>query len=100
MSTKRKIYTAEFKIQAVKMVTELGQSYSEVAKKLGLSEGMLYRWKKQLDLSPRQPFSGSGKRKTSLVDDELTRLQEQVQLLTAENDLLKKATAFFARQLK
>jgi transposase len=89
MSSKR--YTDEFKIEAVKQVTERGFSVSEVAQRLGVTTHSLYAWKEK--------FGGSDIAQRVAQDQsaEVRRLQAQVRRLTEERDILKKAAAYFAK---
>ena len=60
MKEKRRKYTREFKIEAVKMVTKGGYGLSQVARDLGITTGMLARWRKQLGDDPRYAFPWQG----------------------------------------
>ena len=94
MARTRKTYTADFKLQAVKMLTDQHLSVAEVARRLGVSENCLREWRKAVDAQGRAAFPGHGQ--LSPADDELRRLRAEVQRLRAERDLLKKAAAYFA----
>jgi transposase len=96
MARQRRTYTAEFKVEAVKLVTEKGQSVAEAARSLGISESLLRNWKDALEKAPTQPFPGQGNR--SALDDEMHRLKTENKRLSAERDILKKALAFFAKE--
>lgn len=96
MSEQRKTYTAEFKIAAVKLVTEQGYSLREAARSLGVSEKQLRKWKRDLQEHGSQAFPGKGNLPPE--QEEIRRLKEEVQRLRMERDILKKATAFFARE--
>ena len=95
MSSSRRIYTIEFKQEAVRMVAQQGLSPSEVASRLGIDVDRLRRWRKAFPnanatkVSPRQPTA---------LEAEVQRLHEEVRRLTMEREILKKATAFFAKQ--
>ena len=90
----RKTYTAAFKLQAVKLLTEQKLSVAEVARRLGMSENCLREWHKAVQAQGTNAFPGHGQ--LSPADDELRRLRAEVQRLKAERDLLKKAAAYFA----
>ncbi len=92
----RREFTREFKVAAVKLVTEQGYSVAEAARKLGVRENLLRRWKAQLATQGAKAFSGHGV--PVVLDDELARLRAENKRLTMERDILKKATAFFARE--
>ncbi len=98
MEAKRKVYTPEFKAQAVKMVTEQKLSVAEAARRLGVHESRLHEWKKAIGKDGAAAFPGSG-RQTPL-EEENRRLQAEVKRLEMERDILKKATAFFAALTK
>ncbi len=89
MSGKR--YTDEFKIEAVKQVTDRGYSVKEVADRLGVTAHSLYGWKAKF-LKP------SVVHRTELDQSaEVRRLKAEVRRLTEERDILKKAAAYFAK---
>jgi transposase len=90
----RKVYTREFKLQALRMITDKGLSIAEVSRQLGVTEGCLRNWKKAAAEQGDAAFPGPGK--LSPADDELRRLRAEVHRLRAERDLLKKAAAYFA----
>jgi transposase len=94
MPRQRSTYTAEFKLSAVKMITEQKQSVAEVARQLDIGENLLRNWKKAFEAQGSKAFPGQG----SLSPDqqEVYRLRAEVARLKAERDLLKKAAAYFA----
>jgi transposase len=96
MAEQRKTYTAEFKVAAVKLVTEQGYSLREAARNLGVSEKQLRKWKRSLEDQGQQAFPGKGNLPPE--QEEIRRLKEENQRLRMERDILKKATAFFARE--
>lgn len=97
MAKKRRVYTNEFKVQAVKMVTEQGLSCAEVARQLGIGCNLLQLWKKQYQKLGEQAFPGHGHR--SPVEAEVERLRAENVRLRRECELLKKATAYFVKEL-
>ena len=98
MAGSRKVYTPEFKLQAVKMITEQKLSVAEVARRLDVTENRLHDWKKAVAKKGVGAFPGSGH--LTPVEEELRRLRAEVKRLEMERDILKKATAFFATQMK
>ena len=96
MSKPRRKYTREFKLAAVKLITEQGRSVAEAARSLGVSEKQLRHWKAVLQQQGRQAFPANGN--LPPADEELRRLREENQRLRMERDVLKKATAFFAKE--
>ena len=94
MARPRKTYTAEFKLNAVRMVTDQKLSVAEAARRLGVGENLLRLWKKAFLDQGTDAFPGHGR--LSPADEELRRLRAEVARLKAERDLLKKAAAYFA----
>jgi transposase len=94
MAGKRKVHTPEFKLQAVKMITDQRLSVAEVARRLDVGENLLRTWKKAFEERGGDAFPGQGN--PAPADDELRRLRAENARLRAERDLLKKAAAYFA----
>jgi transposase len=86
-------YTREFKLEAVKLVTERGLSQTQVARDLGLDVTTLRRWIKECAADGERAFPGHGHPR----DEELTRLRRENELLRQERDILKKAVGIFSR---
>ncbi len=98
MSGKRRQFTREFKMEAVRLVKK-GQSVSNVAAALGIRPDMLRNWRRQVEQSggsEREVFRGHG-RMTS-QEEELRRLRRELARVTEERDFLKKAAAYFAKE--
>lgn len=86
----RKRYTAEFKAQAVGLV-KIGRPVAEVARDLGLSEGVLYEWVRRGSQSAEVGSEGRRAGGEEAAADELRRLRRENANLKLENDILKKA---------
>ena len=97
MARQRRSYTREFKIEAVRLVTEKGYSVAEAARSLGIGENLLRSWKAAADKAGDQAFPGHGN--LPAIEQELRQLRADNKRLLMERDLLKKATAFFAREV-
>jgi transposase len=97
MTRRRRTYTSEFKVEAVKLVTEQGYSVAEAARSLGVHETLLRSWKQALQAQGDQAFPGQGN--PPAVEEELRRLRAENKRLLAERDILKKAAAFFAKEV-
>ena len=95
---KRRSFTREFKLQAVRMMTKQGLSMAEVARDLDVGQTLLRKCKKQFEEQAAEAFPGNGK--LSAEQEELRRLREEVKQLRMEPDILNKATAFFAKESK
>ena len=102
MSNKRKPYktfTREFKCEAVRMMRATDRPATEIARELGIRRNQLYKWADQLDAQNDQAFKGRGRPKKEDQSD-LSRLKQENDRLREEVEILKKAAAYFARELK
>jgi transposase len=95
---KRKQYTKEFKLEAVRITLEQDRSVASVVRDLGISQNALYKWKRQYQADGKSSFPGHGKLKPE--DEELRRLKRELQIVTAERDILKKTIGYFAKDEK
>jgi len=98
MTEKRKNYTAEFKQEAVRLVTEQGYSMSQAARNLDININMLRRWKHQINEQGQEAFPGKGRLLPE--QEELYRLREENKRLRMEREILKKTVTFFANELR
>ena len=96
---KRGRYPKEFKIEAVRLLNSGDKPVSELAMELGVKRTLLYRWKDQLESKGTSAFSGSGRPKLNQLS-EVSRLKKELKEVTEERDILKKAAAYFARDLR
>ena len=101
MTKKRRQFTREVKLEAVRLVEESGQSIGQVARDLGINDSVLRRWRARIlaegvGKSPTDLFPGNGKLTTQ--DEEIRRLRREVQILTQERDFLRKTAAYFAKE--
>lgn len=94
-----KTYTREFKQEAVRLMETTDKPAAEVAMELGIRRNQLYKWKQQLALKGDAAFSGAGRPRAE-NEPELAVLKRENERLREENDILKKAAAYFARELK
>ncbi len=102
MTRKRQPYQTfpiEFKKEAVRLLETSNRPATEIALELGIRRNQLYKWKEQLDNKGEQAFQGRGRpRKENQA--ELTTLKQENRKLKEEVEILKKAAAYFARELK
>ncbi|WP_240453933.1 IS3 family transposase [Chachezhania antarctica] len=90
--TRRK-FSREFKIEAVKLVTERGVAVAQACRDLDLAESVLRRWMREAAATPTTAFPGNGQQRAELA--EIAGLKKEVARLRAERDILKKAGGFF-----
>lgn len=93
---KRRVFTPEFKAEAVQLCKAGDRSIAQVAKDLGIPENPLRNWVKLAEAAPPSPPVPEAL--SAVEREELLRLRKQVKRLEMERDILKKATAFFARE--
>ena len=91
----RRIFSREYKLEAVKLVRERGVTVAQAARDLDVHENVLRKWVREYGDDPTQSFPGKGQMKPEQL--EIERLRREVAKLKAERDILKKAAAFFAR---
>jgi transposase len=91
---KRRSYTEDFKRDAVALVTEQGYKVSEAARSLDINDNQLRRWKREFE----EPASGV--RLSSDEREELKRLRKENRMLRMEKEILKKASQYFAKEMK
>lgn len=96
MATRR--FDKEYKIEVVKQVKEIGRSVPDIARELGLHVNTVYKWLKEYETIGSNAFVGSGNLRPE--DEEIRRLKKELSDLREENQILKKAAAFFAKNQK
>jgi transposase len=96
MGQTRRTFTREFKVEAVKLVAVQGRSFAEAARSLGIADGLLRKWKQTLEAEAGQALPGRGT--PPALEEELRRLRAENRRLQSARDILKKATAFFAKE--
>ena len=90
----RRKYSKEFKIKAVELSDVRGNT-KEIAMKLDISVDLIYRWRRELQQRPDLAFSGNGVKQLTEDQKELERLRKQLNDVTMERDILKKAVSIF-----
>jgi len=98
MSSVRRTYTREFKVEAAKLSYNSDKPVEEIAESLGVSQSSLNRWRREYREDPDQAFPGQGQQKER--DAEVARLQKELKQSQMENEILKKAAAIFTRNLR
>jgi len=96
MGKQQKIYTREFKVEAVQLVKSSGKPMSQVARELGISDSALYHWSKQLADQGEQAFPGSGHQ--TAQEEVIRRLKQELEVTRQERDILKKVVSIFSRE--
>jgi transposase len=95
MTRKRRSFTAEYKAEVVGLVRDGGKAISAVARDLGLTESAVRKW---VALSETDAGRGNPKVLTTAKREELSQLRRENRQLRMEREILKRATAFFAKE--
>jgi transposase len=94
---KRRPFTKAYKAEVVELIRKSGKSINVVAKELDLTETAVRAWVRQAEIDAGRGPAGA---LTTEEREELSRLRREVQTLRMEKEILKKATAFFAKESK
>lgn len=94
---KRRAFSADYKAEVVELIRKSGKSVGAVARELDLTETAVRAWVKQADVDAGQGPTGA---LTTAEREELAQLRRRVKTLEMEREILKKATAFFAKESK
>lgn len=89
---KRQKFTSEFKLEALRLMESSGKPAADLARELGVRRNQLYKWKEQLDRRGTQAF------RRSEISDEVG-LKRDLEKVKEERDIVKKAAAYFAKEL-
>jgi transposase len=95
MDTTKRVFTAEFKREALNLLETSGKSLAQIARDLGISDNTLHGWKQQMRQHGQDAFPGSGHQTPQ--EEELHRLRRENEVLRQERDILKKALAIFSK---
>ena len=93
---KRQQFSREFKLEAIRLLEQGDKPVSALARDLGVPRNRLYKWKAEVDSHGEEAFPGHGRRPESIA--ELERLKRDNARLKQENEILKKAAKYFAKE--
>lgn len=96
--SKLKSYDGAYKLEVCRRIVDKGESSQQVARELGISKNTVYSWTQQYKASGIHSFPGSGYLR--LKDDGIRKLQRENRELREENEILKKAAVYFAKNQK
>ena len=96
MKRERRTHSREFKKEAVGLVVDHGYSIAEAGRSLGVNANVIGRWKRELEEGASEAFPGKGKRTAD--QQRIHDLETENRRLRMEKEILKKATAFFAKE--
>ena len=92
----RTTFSTEFKREAVLLLDKGDKEAAQLARELGIRRNQLYKWKAEIDTHGSSAFPGSGR--WQKPQDKTARLEKEVARLEEENEILKKAARYFARE--
>ena len=93
-SQAKKRYDADFKRETVRLADSCGKTDREIEQDLGLYQGAICRWRKELGADPVDAFPGAGHQKP--LEEENRRLRRELEIAREERDILKKVVAIFS----
>ena len=97
---KRGRYSREFKLEAVRLLKHGEKPAATLAMELGVRRVLLYRWRDEVAAKGEVAFGGKPGPKPTPQAGELARVKRELAAVTEERDILKKAAAYFARELR
>lgn len=95
MKNRRNTYSKEFKQKAVELSNLRGNA-QDVSRELGVGAELIYRWRRELNISPGLAFGGNGKKQLTEEQREMARLKKRLADVEMERDILKKAVSIFS----
>jgi transposase len=98
MAKVQKVYTREFKEEAVQLAQTSGKPITQIARELGISDASIHQWRKEFAQQGKDAFPGSGHQ--TPLEEENRRLRRELERVQQERDILKKAVSIFSRESK
>jgi transposase len=98
MAKVQKVYTREFKQEAVRLAQTSGKSIAQVARELGISDTSIHQWRRELSEHGTDAFPGKGHQ--TQLEEENRRLKRENEILRQEREILKKAMSIFSREYR
>jgi transposase len=94
MGKVQKVYTKEFKAEAVRLVQTSGKSITQIARELGISDSAIHNWRKELTEHGKEAFPGKGYQ--TALEEENRHLKQELERVQQERDILKKVVSIFS----
>jgi transposase len=94
MGKVQKVYTKEFKQEAVRLVETSGKPIAQIARELGISDSAIHTWRKELVDHGEKAFPGKGHQ--TVLEEENRRLKRDLERVQQERDILKKVVSIFS----
>ena len=93
-----KVYSKEFKEEAVRLAQTSGKPIAQIARELGISDSAIHGWKRELEQHGQEAFPGKGHQ--TALEEENRRLKRELERVQQERDILKKVVSIFSRESK
>jgi transposase len=100
MSKDRRKYSKEFKLEAIQLQKKGERTVSEVERELGITQGLLWKWKADLEKQPKKEEAFPGNGKLSDTDARIRQLEREIALLKEDKEILKKVLTMFSKDGK
>ena len=94
----RKVFSPDFKCEAVRLFESSDKEAAQLARELGVRRNQLYKWQEEVKQYGDNAFPGHGKRARRTPENETRGLKAELKQLREENEILKKAALYFARE--
>lgn len=94
----QKVYSKEFKEEAVRLAQTSGKPIAQIARELGISDSAIHGWRRELTEHGNDAFPGKGHQ--TELEEENRRLKRELERVQQERDILKKAVGIFSREFK
>jgi transposase len=98
MKTKRRIYTAEFRQEALRLLEGSGKGVLAIEQELGITQGLLYKWQARYGQQASTAENGTKRTSVSELEAEIRRLKRENAILQEEREILKKAVKLFSQE--
>jgi transposase len=98
MGKVQKVYSKEFKEEAVRLAQTSGKPIAQIARELGISDSAIHGWKRELAEHGPEAFPGKGHQ--TELEEEIRRLKRENEILRQEREVLKKVLSIFSRDTK
>jgi transposase len=97
MSKERRKYSKEFKLEAIQLYEKGERPVSEVERELGITQGLLWKWKADLEKQPKKEEAFPGNGKLSETDARIRQLEREIALLKEDKEILKKVLTMYSK---
>lgn len=97
MSKERRKYSKEFKMEAIRMCENGERSISEIERELGITQGLLWKWKADLEKQPKKEEAFPGNGKLTDTDARMRQLEREIAQLKEDKEILKKVLTMYSK---